>query len=49
MYLAYSSLKSLECNDCDQQKTKEIEIAPTKFICLFNESLQQTNTVLAIK
>ena len=44
MYLAYSSLKSLEHNDCDQQKITAIEIAAIKFIRLFNESFQQVNT-----
>ena len=44
MHFAHNSLKSLEYDDCDQQKTKEIEITAIKFIRLFNESLQQENT-----
>ena len=44
MYFAHNSLKSLEYNDCDKQKTRAMEIAAIKFIRLFNESLQQENT-----
>ena len=44
MYFAHSSLKSLENNHCDQQKTRALEIAAIKFIRLFNKSLQQENT-----
>ena len=43
MYLAHSSLKSLEYNHCDQQKTRALETAGIKFIRLFNESFQQEN------
>ena len=38
------SLKSMKYNDCDQRKTRALEIAGLKFIRLFNESFQQDNT-----
>ena len=44
MYLAHSSLKLLEYNHCDQQKTRALETAGIKFIRFFNKSLQQENT-----
>ena len=38
------SLESMKYNDCDQRKTRALEIAGLKFIRLFNESFQQDNT-----